>query len=36
MGRSRRTGRIAELNLVTERPATLDEVNDAFGKAAVS
>jgi hypothetical protein len=33
---SRRTGSIAALNLVTERPATLNEVNDAFRKAAVS
>jgi glyceraldehyde 3-phosphate dehydrogenase len=29
-----RTGSIAELNLVTERPATVEEVNDAFRKAA--
>ena len=29
-----RTGSIAELNLVTERPVTVDEVNDAFRKAA--
>ena len=29
-----RTGSIAELNLVTERPITVDEVNDAFRKAA--
>ncbi len=29
-----RTGSIAELNLVTERPITVDEVNDAFRRAA--
>ena len=29
-----RTGSIAELNLLTERPATVDEVNDAFRRAA--
>ena len=29
-----RTGSIAELNLVTERPATVEAVNDAFRKAA--
>jgi glyceraldehyde 3-phosphate dehydrogenase len=29
-----RTGSIAELNLLTERPVTVDEVNDAFRKAA--
>ena len=29
-----RTGSIAELNLVTERPVTVGEVNDAFCKAA--
>jgi len=29
-----RTGSIAELNLVTERPVTVDQVNDAFRKAA--
>jgi glyceraldehyde 3-phosphate dehydrogenase len=29
-----RTGSIAELNLVTERPITVGEVNDAFRKAA--
>jgi glyceraldehyde-3-phosphate dehydrogenase/erythrose-4-phosphate dehydrogenase len=29
-----RTGTIAELNLVTERPVTVNEVNDAFRKAA--
>jgi glyceraldehyde 3-phosphate dehydrogenase len=29
-----RTGSIAELNLLTERPATVDAVNDAFRKAA--
>jgi glyceraldehyde 3-phosphate dehydrogenase len=29
-----RTGSIAELNLITERPVTADEVNDAFRKAA--
>jgi glyceraldehyde 3-phosphate dehydrogenase (phosphorylating) len=29
-----RTGSIAELNLVTERPVTVDAVNDAFRKAA--
>ena len=29
-----RTGSIAELNLVTERPVTVDEVNDTFRKAA--
>jgi glyceraldehyde 3-phosphate dehydrogenase len=29
-----RTGSIAELNLLTERQATVDEVNDAFRKAA--
>jgi glyceraldehyde 3-phosphate dehydrogenase len=29
-----RTGSIAELNLITERPVTVDEVNDAFRKAA--
>jgi glyceraldehyde 3-phosphate dehydrogenase len=28
-----RTGSIAELNLVTERPVTVEEVNDAFRKA---
>ncbi len=30
-----RTGSIAELNLLTERPVTVDEVNDAFRKAAM-
>ena len=29
-----RTGSIAELNLLTERPVTVDAVNDAFRKAA--
>ena len=29
-----RTGSIAELNLLTERPATVDAVNDAFRRAA--
>jgi glyceraldehyde 3-phosphate dehydrogenase len=29
-----RTGSIAELNLLTERKVTVDEVNDAFRKAA--
>jgi len=29
-----RTGSIAELNLITSRPVTVDEVNDAFRKAA--
>ena len=29
-----RTGSIAELNLLTERPATVEEVNNAFRKAA--
>jgi len=29
-----RTGSIAELNLLTERPVTVEEVNDAFCKAA--
>ena len=29
-----RTGSIAELNLVTERPTTIEEVNNAFRKAA--
>src|SRR5262245_3336021 len=29
-----RTGSIAELNLLTDRPVTVDEVNDAFRKAA--
>lgn len=29
-----RTGSIAELNLLTERPVTVEEVNDAFRKAA--
>jgi glyceraldehyde 3-phosphate dehydrogenase (phosphorylating) len=29
-----RTGSIAELNLLTERPVTVDEVNAAFRKAA--
>src|SRR5262249_46008680 len=29
-----RTGSIAELNLLTERPVTVDEVNNAFRKAA--
>jgi glyceraldehyde 3-phosphate dehydrogenase len=29
-----RTGSIAELNLVTERPVTVDQVNDAFRTAA--
>lgn len=31
-----RTGSIAELNLVTERRVTVDEVNDAFRKAAAT
>ena len=31
-----RTGSIAELNLLTERPVTVDEVNDAFRKAAAN
>jgi len=31
-----RTGSIAELNLLTEHPVTVDEVNDAFRKAAAS
>jgi glyceraldehyde 3-phosphate dehydrogenase len=31
-----RTGSIAELNLVTERPVTADEVNDAFRRAAAA
>ncbi len=30
-----RTGSIAELNLVTQKPCTVEEVNDAFRKAAV-
>jgi glyceraldehyde 3-phosphate dehydrogenase len=29
-----RTGSIAELNLLTERPVTVEQVNDAFRKAA--
>jgi len=29
-----RTGSIAELNLLTERPVTVDAINDAFRKAA--
>jgi glyceraldehyde 3-phosphate dehydrogenase len=29
-----RTGSIAELNLVTEKPCTTEEVNDAFRRAA--
>jgi glyceraldehyde 3-phosphate dehydrogenase len=29
-----RTGSIAELNLLTERPVTVEEVNDAFRKAS--
>jgi glyceraldehyde 3-phosphate dehydrogenase len=29
-----RTGSIAELNLITTKPCTIDEVNDAFRKAA--
>src|SRR5512135_2594215 len=29
-----RTGSIAELNLITERPTTVDDVNNAFRKAA--
>ena len=31
-----RTGSIAELNLLTERPVTVQEVNDAFRKAAAN
>ena len=31
-----RTGSIAELNLVTERPVTVEQVNDAFRKAAAA
>src|SRR5512136_1370757 len=31
-----RTGSIAELNLITERPVTVDEVNNAFRKAAAT
>ena len=31
-----RTGSIAELNLLTERPATVDEVNETFRKAAAA
>ena len=31
-----RTGSIAELNLITERPVTVEEVNDAFRKAAAT
>jgi glyceraldehyde 3-phosphate dehydrogenase len=31
-----RTGSIAELNLLTERPVTVTEVNDAFRKAAAT
>ena len=31
-----RTGSIAELNLLTEKPVTVDEVNDAFRKAAAT
>lgn len=31
-----RTGSIAELNLITSRPVTVDEVNDAFRKAAAT
>ena len=31
-----RTGSIAEVNLITERPVTVDEVNDAFRKAAAT
>jgi len=31
-----RTGSIAELNLLTERPVTVEEVNDAFRKAAAN
>jgi glyceraldehyde 3-phosphate dehydrogenase len=31
-----RTGSIAELNLLTERPVTVEEVNDAFRKAAAT
>ena len=31
-----RTGSIAELNLLTERPATVEQVNDAFRKAAAA
>jgi hypothetical protein len=31
-----RTGSIAELNLMTERPVTVEEVNDAFRKAAAA
>jgi glyceraldehyde 3-phosphate dehydrogenase len=31
-----RTGSIAELNLITGRPVTVDEVNDAFRKAAAT
>ncbi|HEX9373171.1 MAG TPA: aldehyde dehydrogenase, partial [Roseiflexaceae bacterium] len=31
-----RTGSIAELNLLTEQPVTVDAVNDAFRKAAAT
>jgi glyceraldehyde 3-phosphate dehydrogenase len=31
-----RTGSIAELNLLTERPATVEQVNDAFRRAAAT
>ncbi|WPV01466.1 type I glyceraldehyde-3-phosphate dehydrogenase [Mucilaginibacter sp. cycad4] len=31
-----RTGSIAELNLITTKPCTVDEVNDAFRKAAAA
>ncbi len=31
-----RTGSIAELNLITSRPVTVDQVNDAFRKAAAN
>jgi len=31
-----RTGSIAELNLITERPVTVEEVNHAFRKAAAT
>ena len=31
-----RTGSIAELNLITERPVTVDEVNHAFRRAAAT
>jgi glyceraldehyde 3-phosphate dehydrogenase len=31
-----RTGSIAELNLLTERPVTVDEVNEAFRRAAAT